>query len=462
MRPQAMKAEPWEIEANGWYAENPLHYVIDELQAAPDQFQIPILEAIGRGENVVVRSGHGVGKTAILAWIGLWFLDCQVDPRVVATAPTEAQLKNVLWIEAYKWLARSSRPRHFAWTKEKIFLRGFEQTAWWIMRTATNPTALQGLHADDLSDGRLLLMADEAPGIPDANFEAFEGVLTSENAQVVITGNPTRTNGEFYDAFHLNKSLWSGFKISAENHPRVSTQYVERQRRKWGADSDVFRARVLGDFPTGDPNTLITLASIEAAIFRRPDPGGELQIGVDVARYGDDRTVIYGREGMRVFKPEIFAHTSMPEVSGHTIRYAAMMRRELDRPNDSITVAVDVSGVGGGAVDILELEAPAKNLIIVPCNFGGAGDDEYDDFASVMWGAVRDCAEFLSLPQCDEIDDTIGELTTRKYSIAKNGKIKIEAKDIYKKRIGWSPDLADGLVLAFAPDMRPTIRITSI
>uniref|UniRef100_A0A831TG64 Terminase B n=1 Tax=Thermorudis peleae TaxID=1382356 RepID=A0A831TG64_9BACT len=430
------------------YADRPVEFVEDLIGATPDPWQAAALDALARGKSVAVRSGHGVGKTALAAWAVIWKLACFPHARVPATAPTQHQLLDILWPEIAKWIERSPIRSLFEVTATRIALRGAEKSWFAVARSSNQPERLAGYHAD-----HLLYVVDEASGIPDYTWEVIDGARTTSGAVVLAVGNPTRRSGGFYQAFHRHRAFWETFHVSAEDSPRVSRDWVAEMAAKWGCDSDVYRVRVLGEFPLGSDDTLIPLELVEAAVERDVPPGGPVEIGVDVARYGSSETVICARQGLRALWLLAYRQRAVTEVVGLVVQAVRRLRDETG--TERVRVKVDDTGVGGGVTDglrELERELPIE---VVPVTFAGGGDDHYADFPSLLWGTLRTLFEqgSISIPRDD---DLIGQLATRRYTVDSRGRIRIESKEQLRARGLPSPDRADALALAFwAPTQRP-------
>lgn len=425
------------------YQQDPVAFAEDALGITPYPEQAELLQKVIRERQWTAwRSGHGPGKSTGIALIVLAWITLFPNSRVVCTAPKKEQIFDVVWAEIARILMGSKIAPDLEWTKTKVFFKGREQTQVALARTSRTPEAMAGQHATNM-----LFLFDEASGVASSVFEAAEGSQTTSGAVMLLTGNPTQTQGYFFDAFHTDRSRWHIMHTPVEHHPNVLPGYAPSMAQKWGLDSDVYRVRVLGEFPVGDPNTFIAMPRVEAAMLRDVEPEGLMEIGVDVARYGDDRTIVLGRQGLHVFKNhKRLARSSVPETIAAVYQLMYELRKETKYTGD-IRVKVDDSGVGGGVTDGLRDGAEASGYEVVACNFGGAGNDEYDNEATIMWAGLRDVIELIELP---DLEDLVGEVSLRRYAITKNGKIIIEPKAEFKKRVDLSPDYADALVLAFA------------
>lgn len=437
-------------EAIRHYLQEPDSFVREVLGASPTPQQSEALRALPDHRAIAIRSGHGIGKSALEAWAILWFIALHPYARIPATAPTGHQLDDILWPEVYYWLQRSKLKETLTWTKTRLAVKGYEETWFAVPRSASVPENLQGFHGQ-----HVLFVIDEAPGVEQEIMDVVEGALTNEGARLLMCGNPTKLSGTFYNAFHKDRRLYKTFAFSSADSPLVSADYVQRIADKYGAESDVYRVRVLGEFPKGTPDTFIRLDAVEGAIARTVAPSGPWQIGVDPARYGDDSSVIYYRRGFHVFESVSIHGINTVRLTGETARVIKLIR-EIDPEAGTIVVNVDDTGVGGGVTDQLQELEYELDIEVLPQNFGGSGDDDYDDQAAAMWGNLKELLPELDLPDVPEL---VGQLTTRKYQVRPNGKIKLERKEDMKKRGLQSPDHGDALALCLWESDPGSIRI---
>ena len=429
------------------FREQPVDFVREVLDAQPDLWQVEALNALATNSRVAIRSGHGVGKTALESWAILWFLFTRPNSKVPCTAPTRDQVNNILWSELSKWLKCSPLLTElFDWQKTRLSFKSSPERWCALAKSAARPENMAGFHEE-----HLLFVLDEASGIDDDIFEAVEGALTTADAKLLICGNPTRNGGFFKRAFFEDRELYATFKVSSADSNRVANEYCERLIRQYGADSDVVRVRVFGEFPKTEADGLIALELVEAACNREFEAVGKLVIGVDVARFGDDETVIQPRVGSVALKPDICRKSDLMSTCGRIVRKVTelMSRHELK----SAAVNVDDDGVGGGVTDRLREVFAEKNLRVEvnACHNGGKSrDPHFANRATESWFALRDrfVSGDISIPR-DEV--LTAQLATRKYRLTSSDKLILEDKPTYKKRAGRSPDRADALVLAFAP-----------
>lgn len=426
---------------------NPVDFVRQILRAEPDEWQVNALNQLSKSARIAIRSGHGVGKTALESWSTLWFLFTRPNSKVICSAPTFHQLNNILWSELSKWLKSSPiLTELFDWQKTRINFKAAPERWCALAKSAARPENMAGFHEE-----HLLFVLDEASGISDEIFEAVEGALTTSDTKLLICGNPTRNGGFFKRAFFEDRELYATFKVSSADSGRVSNEYCQRLIRQYGDDSDVVRVRVYGEFPKTEADGLIALELVEAAVNRELTPSGDLVIGVDVARFGNDETVIQPRIGNVALKPTINRKSDLMSTCGRIVRVATdlMSRHKLTRAR----INVDDDGVGGGVTDRLREVFAEKNLRVevIACHNGGKPrDSHYANWATESWFAIRDrfASGDISIPRDDVLT---AQLATRKYRVTSNDKLILEDKPSYKKRSGHSPDRADALILAFAP-----------
>ncbi len=429
------------------YIRKPVLFVRDVLHAEPDDWQAETLQALTERPRAAVRSGHGVGKTALEAWELLWFLFTRPFPKVPCTAPTRQQLFDILWPEAAKWLenAPALRP-YFEWQKTRIVQRQHSERWFATARTSNKPENLAGFHEE-----HLLFIVDEASGVDDKIFETIEGALTTTDAKLLLCGNPTRNSGTFHDAFFKDRALYWTRKVSCLDSPRVTPEYAQRLARKYHEDSDVYRVRVLGEFPKAEPDTFIPLDIVEAATMCEVEPGGPLELGVDVARFGDDETIIAARVGLKQVTMEAYSRQDTMMTAGHVIALAKGLMREHGKPR--CVVKIDDDGVGGGVTDRVRevIAEEGLHVEVIACHNGAAANDSehYENWGTEAWAHLRDLLQEGAVELIND-EDLVGQLTTRKYRMTSKGRIALETKAEMKKRGLKSPDRADAAVLMYA------------
>lgn len=439
------------------YRHDPVLFVKEMFDAEPEPEQIEMLNSVNENRMTTVKAGHGVGKTTTLAWVVLWFMFTRPFPKVPCTAPTMHQLRDILWAEISKWLSKSTVLKElFYWTVERLALARNEEKWFAVARTATKPDAMQGFHSESL-----LFVLDEASGINDIIFEPILGALTGEETKLIMVGNPTKTSGFFYDSFTKNRSMFHCITLNAEHSKRVTHDFVNSIIALYGKDSDPYRVRVLGEFPKSQADTFISLELIERATILppsiQPDDVYEISLGVDVARYGDDESIIIsdiytGKKHIAKIEDILYKNSTV-ELTGH-VKQIIRKYNEL-YPKIAVQVNVDGGGVGAGVVDELDNDYSDLKYIVNEKTFGGSGGSladepmQYSNDTGIMWGNIKRLLmnEELIIPDDAEL---ITQLSNRKYKIDEDGKILLERKADMKKRGAHSPDRADALALALS------------
>jgi phage terminase large subunit len=427
-----------------WRLQGPTQFAIDALGVEPEAWQVEAGRLLVERRRLSVRSGHGVGKSAFMAWCILWFAICFSPCKIPCTAPTGHQLSDILWAELAKWhrVLKERVPglgALFEWKSEKFELIEAPQEAFAVARTSRpeNPEALQGFHAPNI-----LFLLDEASGVPDEVYQVAEGALSSEGAYVVMAGNPTRTQGYFYDSHHKMRGSWAALHVNGETVKRVARQFIEDMAKKYGNESSIYKIRVKGEFASA-LDGVIGLDIIEPAKTRDVRKFGPVRWGVDVARFGDDLTALCKRHG-----------NVMPEKiqtwgGKDTMQVAGLIKAEYDRmlPVDRPeAICVDVIGLGAGVVDRLrELKLP---VVAVNVAESPAVSDQYMRLRDELWFRARDWFHGRDVRIVDD-EDLIGELTLPTFKVLSTGKKQVESKDEIKKRAA-SPDRADAFCLTFA------------
>jgi hypothetical protein len=435
----------WQSKIDAW-SISPRLFVAEALRAKAEPWQDDVLTAIERGSRrIAIRAGHGVGKTALEAWVVLWFVLFRRPCKVPITANSQDQLRDVVWSEISRWwreLPEFLRDL-IEVTSERVAIKADPEAAFAVARTARpeRPEALQGFHSTNL-----LFLLEEASGIDDIIFETAGGALTGDNAMVLMCANPTRSSGYFHRAFHANRESWTLFHVPCSASSRVSPSYAAEIAREYGETSNVYRVRVLGEFPLSEDDSVIPLGLIEAAIGREVAINDRAVVwGLDVARFGDDTTALCKRRGNVLLEP-------VKEWRKHDLMQTCgrIMNEFSQCPAGMVpgAINVDVIGMGGGVVDRLrELGLPVRGI-----NVGEAAALDERRFMRLrdeLWFKARDWfdARNCLIPRDEGL---ISELVGPKYKIESSGKLKVESKDDMKKRGVRSPNRADAFCLTFA------------
>ncbi|WP_426356374.1 DEAD/DEAH box helicase family protein [Burkholderia sp. R-40] len=431
------------------YYRDPILFVQEVLGAEPDDWQKTFLTALADGKRKIsVRSGHGVGKSTTTSWAAIWHFYTRFPQKTVITAPTSAQLYDALYSELKAWMKKMPDVlRDMADIKtDRIEFKPAPEESFISLRTSRQeqPEALQGVHSENV-----MLIGDEASGIPEAVFEAASGSMSGHNACTILLGNPTRSSGYFYDTHNVLANEWFTLKVSCVDSPRVSKEYVQEQAIRFGEDSNAFRIRVLGEFPLGDDDTVIPMHLLDAAINRdiREVPGQRCVWGLDVARFGTDRTAICIRHG-NIVKEKVQWWSGLDLMQ--TVGKVKAMYDACPFEDRPVEILVDVIGMGAGVVDRgREMGLPMRGINVSEAP--ALGGDKYLNLRAELWYKAR---EWLEARDCKLANDQQlkAELATIRYQFQSTGKIKIESKDDIKKRGVRSPDIADAFVLTFASD----------
>lgn len=426
---------------------NPLVFVREVLGVEPRPWQARALQAVGAKDRVSIRSGHGIGKTTLLAWLVLWFMCTRRRCKVPVCANSQDQLRDTIWPEIARWHRKlpESLKMLYEVQKERVVLLADPESCFAVARTASkeNPEALQGFHEDNL-----MFLFDEASGIPDVVFEVGMGALSTPGAKVVMTGNPTRNSGMLFDSHHRLRDRWHCMHVSCLN-VKEAQGHIDDVKSKYGDNSNAWRVRVLGEFPTADDETIIPLELVRAAVNRDVATLDYYPVwGLDVARFGDDRTALAKRLQNKLLEPV------KSRQNYDTIQVVGWLKNEYLNTEEYLrpsAIMVDAIGIGAGVYDLAKLE----RLPVRAVNVGEAAPsrDNCMRLRDELWYKGREWFQerICSIP---DDEDLIAELTTPTYTFSVTGKIIVERKDDLKKRGMRSPDLADAFLLTFAGGLK--------
>jgi hypothetical protein len=453
------------IEDIAGFAGDPLGFVLyafpwgtGELEkySGPDEWQVGVLNDIKNGMSVnkalqmATASGHGIGKSAIVSWIILWAMSTMEDTKGIVTANTETQLKTKTWAELAKWHRLSINEHWFELTATALFSKqvGHDKT-WRVDQIAWSETrneAFAGLHN---KGKRVLLVFDEASAIPDIIWEVAEGAMTDEDTEIAwfAFGNPTRARGRFADCFGRFKHRWITRQIDSRTVAITNKAQLQAWVDDYGIDSDFAKVRVLGQFPSGDVNALLTRAEVDAAMNRHYNPGeyefAAKVLGVDVARQGMDDSVIAFRHG-NVCWPLVVTH--IPD----SVLVAQVVASKMDEHNPDGVHVDATGGYGAGVIDAL------RSTMLRSCTevyFSGKSSDpryfnKRSEMAFIMARWIKTSG---ALPKDELLAEELCALT---YEF-KGDKFKLVDKETIRDEIGRSPDRADALGLTFAFPVAP-------
>lgn len=391
-----------------------------------------------------IMAGRGTGKDAFASWCILHFLVTTEFPKILCTAPAGPQLRSVLWTEVHKWLRQSDLTEAVIHQAEKIFLKDYAGKEWYALpRTIAvgaspeeQAEALGGFHADFM-----LFVCDEASGIPEAVFRPLEASMTGKCNLALIIFNPTKANGFAFETQQKMREHWICHHWDAEESELVTPEQIRYMEQKFGRGSNAFRISVSGLPPTATPDTLIPLDWILEAVERDlvPSPEHAWVLGVDVARYGDDASVIAHRHGPVVEQVESFRGLDSNQMS------AKVQVAITDRKPQA--TAIDVIGLGAGVYDQVKHYGRVMGV-----NVSEKPSNRPEMFARMrdeLWWKLREAFQerTIKIPNDDEL---IGELNLVKFNFARTGseKLKVEGKRELRDRGVASPNKADAVVLS--------------
>ena len=416
----------------------PSAFVRDVLRTEPTPYQKAIIDSLLRYRRVAVRSPHGAGKTSLAAWLVLWAVaNFEQDWKVITTASAWRQLVRFTWPEIHKWY-RTARWELVGMKPELLTLSLKTKNGEAFAVASDKPDLIEGAHASTL-----LYVLDEAKAIAPAIWDGIEGAFSTGNCYALAISTPGARSGRFYEIHRHAPGLedWHTRHIKLEEAiaaGRVSQEWVEARKRQWGEDSPVFQARVLGEFPEQNEDALFSLSWIEAARERELQPAGESIAGLDVARFGSDDSALVVRQGACVLSIETWQGQDLMMTTGR-VKAAG------------VHANIDIIGIGSGVYDRLrEQHHPCTSI-----NVSAAAEDT-EHFANLRAEMYWKLRERFQQGEIDltrlsraHYDRLSGELTAMQFKYTSTGKIILESKDEMKKRLGYSPDLADALALVF-------------
>jgi len=431
----------------------------------PEFWQRRLLEAIrngmplGRVLRLATASGHGVGKSALVSWLILWAMSTKAGTQCVVTANTETQLRTKTWAQLAKWHRLCICKDLFKFTGTSLLsVDPMYSTTWradMIPWSENNPGAFAGLHN---KDNRVLIVFDEAAEIDDIIWETAMGGLTDADTQIIwaVFGNPTSNTGYFRECWGIHSHRWQTFKVDGREVSLTNKTLLNEWIEDYGLASDFVRIRVLGEFPVSSLNEFISVTSARDAAAREiyDDDGAALIFGVDVARRGDNSSVIYRRRGLdgRSLPPIILQTPDLMDLVSRVISQA-----QIDSPD---AIFIDEGGMGAGVIDRLrQLRADVIgiNFGSSPDRFNSSGQEGlYHNKRSEMWGMMREWLRNGAIPPStggvnDPGERLIQELASPLYGFNdKSQAIMLESKEAMRKRGISSPDIADALALTFA------------
>lgn len=415
--------------------------------------QSQIIESVRDNKRTTVRSCNGAGKSFVAASTIAWAVTNHPESIVITTAPTTRQMEEILWQEIGRIYNKSKFPLGGELFKTKWDFG----SKWFALGLSTNdPNRFQGFHAP-----YILAVLDEACGIEPVIYEAVEAITTSKNSHVLLIGNPTDSDGEFYKSFQ--SPLYNKIHISAFDTPNftgelgekvpgglVTKEWVNERAADWGEDSAVYRSRVLGEFPDTGVMSMIPLSWIMAAVVADVESKDQPRtMGVDVARFGDDETVVVGRVGNTT--PVIRKFSGLD-----VVKVADAVEDVYNSTGGYEIIAVDAVGIGGGVADILR--ARGKPAVDIQSGEKAYQSTKYNNKRTEMWYRGRELIRQQDVLIADN-EELIGQLAAPRYTFDGAGRYVLETKDQMKKRGLRSPNTADAWIYAYAYDGKYRSRV---
>lgn len=433
------------------WREHPAQMVRELFGVEPDAWQEEVLEAFPVNQRLAMKACKGPGKTAVEAWLAWNFLLTRPHPKIAATSISEDNLRDNLWTEMALWQSKSELLKHaFTWTKSRIFANDHPETWWMAFRTwpksadkSRQADTLAGLHAD-----YIMFILDESGGIPDAVMASAEAALSScKEGHIVQAGNPTMLEGPLYRACTSERRLWYVIEITGDpddpkRSPRINVQWARDQIEKYGRENPWVLVNVFGKFPPASINVLIGPDEVSEAMkryYREYEIGNApLVLGIDVARFGDDQSVIFPRRGIQAFAPKKLRNIDSTQGAGTVSRMWDDLRADA-------AFIDNTGGFGSGWIDQLRL------LHRSPIGVGFAekaqNSSRYvNKRAEMYFDAVEWIRRGGALPQSTELSAALTQTT---YTF-QGDRFLLEPKDDVKVKLGYSPDEADAFVLTFA------------
>ena len=406
--------------------------------------------------QIAVASGHGIGKSALIAMIMEWAQSTCEDCKTICTAGTGKQLQTKTVPEVQKWFRLAVNVHWWDINAESIKVKDASHAALWrtdfITWNAKASEPFAGLHNQGK---RILIIFDEASAVADEIWTVTEGALTDEDTEIIwiAFGNPTRNTGEFYKAI-TGANRWIKRQIDSRTVEGTNKALLDAQIKEWGEDSDRARVRIRGEFPRGGSTQFIPGDLVAAARKRvvTGHQGSPIILGVDVARFGDNRSVIFKRQGR------------LAEICGGKLRgvfYGMDTQKLGGRVQEAIdaehpdAVVIDGDGIGGAVYDYLIARGYNRKTLLVEFHGGAPASDpnKYFNRRTEIWGFTKDWLEGGQVPDDPEMET---DLTGPDYGYhpTKNC-IVLESKDEMRTRGVDSPDLGDALAMTFAVKVAP-------
>lgn len=456
------------------YADRPAEFFVDILHTGLWTKQLDVAQAVLENRRTAVRSGHKIGKSKLAAGLGCWWSCTRGGARGMLTAPTSRQIKKAVWYEVRRYWQSSPELRRLM---PEPAVAPDTGVRWHDGRELFGFSASNADNVSGPGGPEVLVIIDEGPGVPREVWEALQGIRAG-GGKVLALGNPTQTSGWFFDAFHERRKGWRLFDVASTDTPNfiagetvipglADRDFVQEVIDDYGEDSPQYAVRVAGQFPSNVADAVIGLGLIESSLKRWDDEEIDdkcdcVEIGVDVARFGDDDSAVAGRRGLRLYSPNYF-EKGLPKdkafkavVNGYdAVKVAGLAVRcvnALKRPGERARIKVDVTGGFGEPVcamlDALrETNEIDESISVVPVNFAGESSDPeiYPILRDELWFGGR---KFFKEGALYKDPKAESELIAPTYEPDLKGRNKVEKKRDTKKRLGRSPDRADAILLA--------------
>jgi hypothetical protein len=421
------------------YANDPVKYCVEVLGYEPDTWQAEDLAATVQHQRIAVASGHGVGKTRLVASKIHWFLSTRPIPQVVVTANTQTQLATKTWRELAKVNDSARNKDWFDKSAQKFWLKDSPET-WFasaIPWTENRSEAFAGTHEE-----HVLYLFDEASAIADIIWEVSEGAMTTAGAKFCVYGNPTKNTGRFSECFGRFKHRWHTMQIDSRTAKMADKKQIQEWVDDYGEDSDFVRVRVRGVFPRAGSSQFIDSDSVEKCRQYHAEgyESHAVVFGVDIARFGDDQNAVAIRQGRKVEPLVKWRGIDTMQTASRVVDLYEAIKPDM--------IFVDGGGVGGGVIDRLRQLLPKEKVTEV--NFGSTSfkPKKYFNKRAEIWGEMKDAlVAGIEIPDDNEL---IRELTSVEYGFSVEQKIQLEHKADMKRRGLSSPDCADALALTYA------------
>jgi hypothetical protein len=434
------------------YRSNPLSFIRDVIGAEPTQQQIDLIEAATVPHaRVGVKSATSTGKTAALVWLSMYFMTCYPYTKVIVTAPTSGQLHRAFRSEWLTWHStmNSAFAEFYEIMATQMHIKGKKgiQFIDLVTGTAENKESFAGIHS---KKGKTIIIVDEASALPDEIFDTLYGTLSSGDTAFILVSNPVRNSGKFYELFQQRAadpdalSNWTLMTFTSYDSPNVGEEWIKETIEYYGEESDFVKMRIWGEFPVVSnaqffPSDLINDAK-DRNLSEKEYYHYDRVLGVDVARFGDDSSVIVDRQGPKIHSIECYNGVDTATFSSYILnkyhkgRYAAIF--------------VDGIGVGAGVVDQLaKFNLPVVDVVV---SSKSTDPKTYFDLRAQVYGEMKNWLSTADLPPDREL---LRQLPAIYYSYNNKLQQYIESKKEMKKREGYSPDIIDAIAYSFADNV---------